>query len=109
MADGLIKYVGDDRAIVKSELDVGGTDVPKEEPVRGEVSDIVISERGVLRSKLGDFKQEGPICVVQEPVNVEEGREFVGRSGNRFIIMDPLTVGICDLGEAWSFASGNLN
>jgi len=89
VVDGLIEYAGDDRAIVKSEFDVGGTDVPNEEPVRGEVSDIVISERGVLRSKLGDFKREGPVFVVQEPINhVEEGREFVGRSGNRSLEVD---------------------
>ena len=51
--------------------------MPDEGPVRGEGSDIVISECGVLRSKLGDVNREGPSCVVQEPVDVEEGREFV--------------------------------
>jgi len=69
--DGHVESASDGRAMVKSERNVGATDVSREGPRRSEITDIVIGELGVAAIKLGDVCGETSGRVVQDLVDGE--------------------------------------
>ena len=77
-----VESASNGRANVKSERDLAVTDVSREGPGRGKVTDIVITERSVAASKRGDGTDEASRHVVQDPVDGERGREAPGCSRN---------------------------
>jgi hypothetical protein len=80
--DGHVELASDGSAIVKSERNVGIANASSEGPRRSEVTNIVITELGVVARKLGNGSSEASGRVVQDLVDGEKGHEAPRGSRN---------------------------